>query len=249
MRPMFAVSAGVTLLLLASGTGWAAGRNRSITQNVDSAKVKETPPAFNKTFQWEEKELGPKDKGVDHDESPPCRSRGVARTRPSARSRPPAATPRRPARTASPAPRPRRCPPWTSRSPEPAGSVRQPGVRKASYTPPKRRRTRSTTSSPRTASANRPPHPMAWAASWGAPLTRWPTPPSTPSAPSAPGTALGCAIEGGEAGGGHGLAVTLLLLARPPLHLLGSGVAMARPGEQVVERRGNLLFRCTTKRC
>jgi hypothetical protein len=59
---MLAVSAGVSLLLLA-GTGWAGGK-----KNVaESAKDKEaTPASFNKTLQWEEKVVGPKDKGVDH---------------------------------------------------------------------------------------------------------------------------------------------------------------------------------------
>jgi hypothetical protein len=65
MRPMLVVTAGVSLLLLGSGAGWAGGRNR---QAADSGKEKEAAPAsFNKTFQWEEKELGPKDKRIDHD--------------------------------------------------------------------------------------------------------------------------------------------------------------------------------------
>src|SRR5579871_1585871 len=65
MRPMLAVSAGVSLLLLAAGPGWAGGGKKNA---ADSAKEKEAAPAsFNKTFQWEEKVVGPKDKGVDHD--------------------------------------------------------------------------------------------------------------------------------------------------------------------------------------
>jgi hypothetical protein len=60
---MLAVSAGVSLFLLAAGTGWAGGRKSA----AESAKDKEAAPAsFNKTFQWEEGVVGPKDKAVDH---------------------------------------------------------------------------------------------------------------------------------------------------------------------------------------
>jgi hypothetical protein len=60
---MLAVSAGVSLLLLTAGSGWAGGKKSA----ADAAKDKEAAPAsFNKTFQWEEKVVGPKDKGVDH---------------------------------------------------------------------------------------------------------------------------------------------------------------------------------------
>jgi hypothetical protein len=63
---MLAVSAGVSLLLLAAGTGWAGGRADKKAAG-DSAKDKEAAPAsFNKTFQWEERVVGPKNKGVDH---------------------------------------------------------------------------------------------------------------------------------------------------------------------------------------
>jgi hypothetical protein len=61
---MLAVSAGVSLLLLAAGPGWAGGKKNA----AESSKEKEAAPAsFNKTFQWEEKVVGPKDKAVDHD--------------------------------------------------------------------------------------------------------------------------------------------------------------------------------------
>jgi hypothetical protein len=61
---MLAVSAGVSLILLAAGPGWAGGRKSA----AEASKDKEAAPAsFNKTFQWEEKVVGPKDKGVDHD--------------------------------------------------------------------------------------------------------------------------------------------------------------------------------------
>src|SRR6185436_7741901 len=67
MRPMFAVTAGISLLLLVSGTGWGQGRNRTKGGAPEAGKDKEVPAGFNKTFQWEEREVGPKNKGVDHD--------------------------------------------------------------------------------------------------------------------------------------------------------------------------------------
>jgi hypothetical protein len=70
---MLAVSAGVSLMLLASA-GWAGGKK---SQGADAAKDKEAAPAsFNKTFQWEEKVVGPKDKGVDHDKIAAMQERG-----------------------------------------------------------------------------------------------------------------------------------------------------------------------------
>jgi hypothetical protein len=63
MRPICAISAGVTLLLVTSGTGWAGER-----KSGDATKNKEiTSAAFNKQFQWEEGVVGPRTKGVDHD--------------------------------------------------------------------------------------------------------------------------------------------------------------------------------------
>src|SRR5258706_15854160 len=67
MRPMFAVTAGVSVLLLVSGTGWAGGRGRTRNAPETGKENKEVPAAFNKTFAWEEKVVGPKDKGVNHD--------------------------------------------------------------------------------------------------------------------------------------------------------------------------------------
>ena len=63
MRPILVVS----LLLIAAGTGWAGEKSRTKgAVSADSGKDKETPASFNKTFQWEDKVVGPKDKGVDH---------------------------------------------------------------------------------------------------------------------------------------------------------------------------------------
>ncbi|HEX4406769.1 MAG TPA: hypothetical protein VH560_18145, partial [Polyangia bacterium] len=78
MRPMLAVTAGASLLLIAAGSGWAGGKvsksnksNRSNTTGGESAadagKDKETPASFNKTFQWEDKVVGPKTNRIDHD--------------------------------------------------------------------------------------------------------------------------------------------------------------------------------------
>ncbi|HVU52821.1 MAG TPA: hypothetical protein VHL80_19200 [Polyangia bacterium] len=50
-------------MLVAAGPGWAGGKKSA----SEASKEKEaTPASFNKTLQWEEKVVGPKDKGVDH---------------------------------------------------------------------------------------------------------------------------------------------------------------------------------------
>jgi hypothetical protein len=137
MRPLFAVTAGVALMLLASGTGWAGGKGRiRVAQNTDSAKVKETPPAFNKTFQWEEKELGPKNKGVDHDKIAAMQEQG--RREDEARRKEQAAGHAKKAERADgiTGPATATLPTMDIEKPAPAGSVKQPGVRKASYSPP-----------------------------------------------------------------------------------------------------------------
>jgi hypothetical protein len=137
MRPLFAVTAGVALMLLASGSGWAGGKGRiRVAQNTDSAKVKETPPAFNKTFQWEEKELGPKNKGVDHDKIAAMQEQG--RREDEARRKEQMAGGK--AKKAERAdgitgPATATLPTMDIEKPAPAGTVKTP-VRKASYTPP-----------------------------------------------------------------------------------------------------------------
>jgi hypothetical protein len=128
MRPVLAVSAGVSLMLLAS-VGWAGGK-RSASSPGESAKDKEAAPAsFNKTFQWEEKELGPKDKGVNHDRIAAMQEQG--RREDAARKREPAKKPARTEGVNGPA---------SSVIPtqdiEKPAAVRAP-VRKASYTPPR----------------------------------------------------------------------------------------------------------------
>jgi hypothetical protein len=133
MRPMLAVSAGVTVLLLASGAGWAGGRNnrQGSVGTAESAKDKE-PANFNKTFQWEEKVVGPKDKGVNHDRIAAMQEQG--RREDAAKRREPA---KKPARTEGVnGPASSTIPTQDIEKPAPAGSVRSP-LRKASYTPPK----------------------------------------------------------------------------------------------------------------
>ena len=66
-RPMLAVSAGVSLLLLASGAGWAGGKKQSSGGTTAETGKEKEPASFNKTFQWEEKVVGPKEKRIDHD--------------------------------------------------------------------------------------------------------------------------------------------------------------------------------------
>jgi hypothetical protein len=133
MRPMLVVSAGVTVLLLASGAGWAGGRNnrQGPVGAADSGKEKE-PASFNKTFQWEEKVVGPKDKGVNRDKIAAMQEQG--RREDAAKQREPA---RKPARTQGVnGPATSTIPTQDIEKPAPAGSVRAP-LRKASYTPPK----------------------------------------------------------------------------------------------------------------
>jgi hypothetical protein len=63
MRPICALTAGVTLVLVTAASGWAGEKSKV----NGSAKDKELSTSFKKQFQWEEQVVGPKDKGVDHD--------------------------------------------------------------------------------------------------------------------------------------------------------------------------------------
>jgi hypothetical protein len=137
MRPIrltLAVSAGVTVFLIASGAGWAGGRNRSrgAENSAEMGKDKETPASFNKTFQWEEKVVGPKDKGVNHNRIAAMQEQG--RREDAVKRREP---PKKAARTEGiNGPASSTIPTQDIEKPAPAGSVRSP-MRKASYTPPK----------------------------------------------------------------------------------------------------------------
>lgn len=134
MRPMFSLTAGVSLMLLMSGAGWAGGKGRS---KGDTGKDKEVTASFNKQFQWEEKVVGPKDKGVDHDKIAAMQAEGrreeAAKKREEMASGHKKAEPR-PDGISGPATA--TLPTMDIEKAAPAGSVR-PAVRKASYTPPK----------------------------------------------------------------------------------------------------------------
>jgi hypothetical protein len=135
MRPMLVVSAGATLLLIASGAGWAAGRSRTkgTESAADTTKDKETPASFNKTFQWEDKVVGPKTKGVDHEKiaamQEQARREDAAKRRDEGNGRA-----KKPARAEGiSAPATAKLPTMDIEKPAPARSP----VRKAAYTQPK----------------------------------------------------------------------------------------------------------------
>jgi len=129
MRPMLAVSAGVSLLLLASGAGWAGAKNRQGASSVAESGKEKEPASFNKTFQWEEKVVGPKEKRIDHDRIAAMQEQG--RRDDAAKRREPAKKPARAEGVNGPA---------SSVIPtqdiEKPAAARSP-MRKASYTPPK----------------------------------------------------------------------------------------------------------------
>lgn len=133
MRTMFSLTAGISLMLLMSGAGWAGGKGRP---KAETGKEKEVTSSFNKQFQWEEKVVGPKDKGVDHDKIAAMQAEGrreeAAKKREEMASGHKKAEPR-PDGISGPATA--TLPTMDIEKAAPAGSVRQP-VRKASYTPP-----------------------------------------------------------------------------------------------------------------
>lgn len=136
MRPMFAVTAGVSMLLLVSGTGWAGGRGNRTKGGAETGKDKEVSASFNKQFAWEEKVVGPKDKGVDHDKIAAMQEQGrreeAAKKRDEMAGGHKKAPPRADGITG---PATASLPTMDIEKPAPAGSVRSP-VRKAAYTPP-----------------------------------------------------------------------------------------------------------------
>ncbi|HSZ80963.1 MAG TPA: hypothetical protein VLA14_01715 [Polyangia bacterium] len=130
MRPMLAVTAGASLLLIAAGSGWAGGKvSKSKTKGgesvADAGKDKETPASFNKTFQWEDKVVGPKTKGVDHDKIAAMQEQG--RREDAAKRREPPKKAERAAPAVAKLPTMDIEKPMAARSP----------VRKAAYTQPK----------------------------------------------------------------------------------------------------------------
>jgi hypothetical protein len=129
--------AGVSLLLLASGAGWAAGKSNDRARSpgagsAEASKDKE-PAGFNKTFQWEEKVVGPKEKRIDHDKIAAMQEQG--RRDDAAKRREGPKKEKRPEGVNGPAASV--IPTQDIEKPLPASSVRSASVRKASYTPPK----------------------------------------------------------------------------------------------------------------
>jgi hypothetical protein len=140
MRTMLAVSAGVVLLLTASGAGQAGSRARiqsagsaDVTNDTakDRTKNKE-PSSFNKTFQWEEKVVGPKDKSVNRDRIAAMQEQG--RREDAAKRHESSKTPTRTEGVNGPASAV--IPTQDIEKPAPVSSVRNP-VRRASYASPK----------------------------------------------------------------------------------------------------------------
>ena len=110
MRTMLAVSAGVMLLLTAPRAGRAENRagGTQSAGGVEPSKDKPTgrskddvPASLNKTFQWEEKVVGPKDKAIDRDRIAAMQQQG--RREAAAKRREPAKKPTRGERVKNPA--------------------------------------------------------------------------------------------------------------------------------------------------
>lgn len=137
MRPISAISAGVTLLLVTSGTGWAGER-----KSGDATKNKEvTSAAFNKQFQWEEGVVGPRTKGVDHDKIAAMQEEG-RREREAKRQQQLSGHASKAERTEGVnGPASAKLPTMDIEKAAPAGSIHgaNGSVRKASYTPPRQR--------------------------------------------------------------------------------------------------------------
>lgn len=125
--------AGVSLLLIASGAGWAAGKNRNPGATSAEASKEKEPASFNKTFQWEEKVVGPKEKRIDHDKIAAMQEQG--RRDDAAKRREGPKKEKRPQGVNGPAASV--IPTQDIEKPLPASSVRSAPVRKASYSPPK----------------------------------------------------------------------------------------------------------------
>jgi hypothetical protein len=135
MRPISALSAGVTLLLLTSGMGWAGEKSS------DTAKNKETSATFNKQFQWEEGVVGPRTKGVDHDKIAAMQEEG-RREREAKRQQQMAGHGTKAARTEGVnGPASAKLPTMDIEKAAPASSIHgaNGSVKKASYSPPRQR--------------------------------------------------------------------------------------------------------------
>ena len=132
MRPICAVSAGVTMLLVTSGMGWAGERSQ------DAAKNKEVPAAFNKTFQWEEGVVGPRKKGIDHEKIAAMQEEGRRQDETKRKQRESGQAPKAERTEGVNGPASAKLPTMDIEKPAPAGSIRTSGsVKRAAYTPPR----------------------------------------------------------------------------------------------------------------
>jgi hypothetical protein len=135
MRPICALSAGVTLLLVTSGMGWAGAKSNDATKN------KETSAAFNKQFQWEEGVVGPRTKGVDHDKIAAMQEEGRREAEAKHREKMAGHGPKVAHTEGVNGPASAKLPTMDIEKAAPASSIHgaNGSVKKASYTPPRQR--------------------------------------------------------------------------------------------------------------
>src|SRR5262245_26775137 len=133
MRHTLAVLAAFAIASLAS-TGWAQkGKGKSKAESS-------IPDSVNRQFQWEEKVVGPKDKGVDHQKIQ--RMQEQARREEAAHINDPPPPPKHARAEGVSAPASATLPTMDIEKPAPAGSVKKPArapVAAASEEPPRRK--------------------------------------------------------------------------------------------------------------
>jgi hypothetical protein len=135
MRPICALSAGVTLLLVTSGMGWAGEKSNDATKN------KEVSAAFNKQFQWEEGVVGPRTKGVDHDKIAAMQEEGRREAEAKHREKMSGHAPKQARTEGVNGPASAKLPTMDIEKAAPASSIHgaNGSVKRASYTPPRER--------------------------------------------------------------------------------------------------------------
>jgi hypothetical protein len=133
MRPICALSAGVTLILVTTGVGWAGEKSN------DSAKNKEVSASFNKQFQWEEGVVGPKTKGIDHDKIAAMREEGRRQDEAKRRQQMSGHASKTERSEGVNGPASAKLPTMDIEKATPASAIRTGSVKKASYTPPRQR--------------------------------------------------------------------------------------------------------------
>jgi hypothetical protein len=135
MRPICSLSAGVTLLLVTSGMGWAGEKSN------DAAKNKEVSATFNKQFQWEEGVVGPRNKGVDHEKIAAMQEEGRREAEAKRRDKAAGHVPKVSRTEGINGPASAKLPTMDIEKAAPASSIHgaNGSVKKASYTPPRQR--------------------------------------------------------------------------------------------------------------